>query len=421
MKEQLSLGLTGITAVLVGYASAAIIVFQAAQASGADASQVVSWLWALGIGMGAATIGLSLYYRSPILIAWSTPGAALLVTSLGSVSLNEAIAGFIFSSALITVFGLSGWIDRLAKWIPSSLAAAMLAGVLLKFVLGLFGAMEAAPIVVIVMLIFYVLGRTYWPSFNVPLVFLVGIALFVAMPVISWVGIDLSLGVHATMDSTASSMLSVNPDSVHSNSLGDWLAYPVWMSPEWSMQALMSVGIPLFIVTMCSQNLPGMAVLRANGFNMNPSLMITTTGVTGLLFAPFGGFAFNLAAITAAMCMGPEVHSNRGKWYMATVWAGAGYIMLGIFATSVTSVLTLLPVALVAAIAGIALLNTFGSSLSEAIESRELSSLITFLVTASGMSLLGVGSAFWGIVLGLMIVKVEPWLKSSSKKASECQ
>lgn len=364
----------GFVAVLVGYTSSAAIIFQAASAAGASAAEISSWLWALGIGMALTSGGLSLYFRTPVLTAWSTPGAALLVTGLSGLTLNEAVGVFLFSSALITLCGITGWFDRLMRQVPSPLAAAMLAGVLFQFGLQLFGAMESQLLLVGAMLLTYLLGRLLLPRYVIPLTLALGLLI-----------------------AALQGMLQVE-------TLTWELATPIWTWPSFSVPALIGVGVPLFIVTMASQNVPGLAVLRANGYDTPASPLITSTGLTGLLLAPFGGFAFNLAAITAAICMGREADPDPKRRYLASVWAGVFYLLTGIFGATVAALFAAFPTQLVMAIAGLALLGTISNSLAAALKEDSVrdSALLTFLVTASGMTLIGVGSAFWGLVIGLI-------------------
>ncbi|MEH6579367.1 MAG: benzoate/H(+) symporter BenE family transporter [Amphritea sp.] len=364
----------GFVAVLVGYTSSAVIIFQAAAAAGASAEQISSWLWALGIGMGLTSIGLSLYYRSPILTAWSTPGAALLVTGLSGIPMSEAIGSFLFCSLLITVCGITGWFEKVMQYVPQSLASAMLAGVLLQFGLNLFESLQSQLLLVGVMLATYLISRDLFPRYIIPLALTAG------------------LGVAAIEGLLKLENLS-------------WqLAKPVLMMPSFSLSALIGVGIPLFIVTMASQNVPGIAVLRANGYQTPASPLISWTGFTGFLLAPFGGFSFNLAAITAAICMGKEADPDPDKRYLASIWAGMFYLLTGLFGATVAGLFAAFPAELVMAIAGLALLGTIGNSLatSLAMEDGREAALITFLVTASGLSLMGIGSAFWGLLLGLL-------------------
>ena len=366
---------SGFVAVLVGYTSAAAIVFQAAAAGGATPEQISSWLWALGLGMGISGISLSMYYKNPVMIAWSTPGAALLVTSLPGIPMNEAIAAFLFSSALITLCGVTGWFDHIMKLVPQALASAMLAGVLLRFGLDVFVAMESDFPLVGLMLVVYITGKHLLPRYAIPLTFMSGVIV-------------------------ASLMGSIQP--IH---LEPSFTRPVFVMPVFSITTLIGVGIPLFVVTMASQNVPGIAVLRSHGYQTPASPLIGWTGFTGMLLAPFGGVAFNLAAITAAICMGKDVDPDKSRRYLAAIWAGVFYIIAGLFGASVTVLLSAFPVELIMAIAGLALLGTIANSLNNALSDESLreASILTFAITASGMSLLSIGSAFWGLLVGLFI------------------
>ncbi|CAM5222590.1 Benzoate membrane transport protein OS=Castellaniella defragrans OX=75697 GN=HNR28_001722 PE=4 SV=1 [Castellaniella defragrans] len=358
---------------LVGYTSSVAIIFQAASAAGANAAQLASWMWALGIGMGVTCITLSLVWRAPVLTAWSTPGAALLATSLGGVGLAHSIGIFIASSALIVLCGVTGWFQKLMDWVPRHLASAMLAGILLRFGMDLFSSMQGRPTLVIAMFATFLVARKLLPRYSIPLSLLVGTV---------WALLQGSLSLRGL----------------------DWTpAHPVWMTPEFSLPTLLGVALPLFIVTMTSQNIPGLAVLRANGYARVPaSPLISWTGLTGIVLAPFGGFAFNLAAITAAICMSPDADPDATQRYRASVWAGVFYFITGVFGATVVALFAAFPHELVAAIAGLALLGTLGTSIHESLQAPEHrdAALVTFLATASGMSLLGIGSAFWGLVLG---------------------
>lgn len=362
----------GFLAVLVGYSSSAAIVFEAARAAGADAAQMASWLCALGLGMGLSCIALSLRYRAPVLTAWSTPGAALLATSLHGVSMAQAIGVFMFASALAAWAGFSGWFERLMHRIPRALVSALLAGVLLEFGLGAFGALARAPLLVGAMLLTLLAARRFAPRYAVALSFGAGVA--VAAIGGAW---------------------HVGPLPWH-------VTHPVWVTPRWSWSALLGIGLPLFVVTMAAQNLPGIAMLRTHGYSTPASPLVGWTGLLGVLLAPFGGFSFNLAAITAGICMSPEADPDPHRRWRAAVWAGSFYAATGLLGASVAALFAAFPQALVAGIAGLALLGTLGNSLSGALAdaSWREPALITFLVTASGFTLGGIGSAFWGLLLG---------------------
>jgi len=369
----------GFIAVLVGYTSSAAIVFQAAHAAGATPGEIASWLWALGLGMGITCIGLSLRYRTPILTAWSTPGAALLATSLNGIGMAEAIGVFLFVSALITLAGVTGWFERIMHRLPKSLAAAMLAGILLRFGMSAFAALPGQLGLVGGMFAVFLVARRALPRYAVPLSFLCGL------------------------------LLAALAGDLHLAGVSFELARPVFTLPSFSLPSLIGVGLPLFIVTMASQNVPGLAVLRANGYSTPASPLLGWTGLTGLLLGPFGGYSFNLAAITAAICMSKDADPDPAQRYRAAVWAGIFYLLTGLLGATVSQLFAAVPPALIVAIAGFALLGTIGNSLYGALgdEKERDPALITFLVTASGLSLFGVGSAFWGLLFGLAALSLQ--------------
>ena len=381
------LSIAGVTAgfisVLVGFSSSAVIVFQAAQTAGTTPAEISSWLLALGVGMGATTIGLSLYYRSPIVTAWSTPGAALLITSLAGVPMAEAIGAFLFCAALITLCGVTGWFERIMDRVPQSLASGMLAGVLLRFGMDVFVSMQTQFVLACSMFATYVVCKRWMPRYGIVIV--LGVGMFIA-----WLQGLLHFDEFAIVFST-----------------------PIFTAPAFSWPTLLGVGVPLFFVTMTAQNVPGIAVMRASGYSPPISPLMTWTGAATLVLAPFGGFALNLAAITAAICMGSEAHADPTKRYMAAVSAGVFYLLIGIFGATVAALFAAFPKELVLTIAGLALLATIGNSLSAALADNEQRepALITFLVTASGISLLGIGAAFWGLVAGVVMLAVLSWTR----------
>ena len=374
----------GFITVLVGYTSSAAIVFEAARAAGGSQAQIASWLIVLGLAMGMTCIGLSLRYRIPVVTAWSTPGAALLATSLNGYSMNVAVGCFIFAAALILLCGVTGWFERAMAKVPMSLCAALLAGVLVRFGMNAFISMQTALTLVLPMFLVYLLCKRFKPRYVMLLVLLAGIGLA------QWQGL-----LHLDANQFA-------------------LAAPVWIAPEFNWHALIGVGLPLFIVTMASQNIPGVAVLRSAGYTPPVSALISWTGLTNLLLAPFGCFAVNLAAITAALCMGKEVHDDPAKRYQASVAAGSFYLILGISGAAVGAFLNAFPRELIFAIAGFALLGTIGSGLTIAMrdEQQREPALITFLVTASGLTLFGIGSAFWGLVAGVLALLILGYARS---------
>jgi benzoate membrane transport protein len=375
----------GFVAVLVGFTSSVAIIFQAAQALNATPAQIASWMWALGIGMGLCTVVPSLYYKKPIMVAWSTPGAAVLATAgvAGSFSMAEAVGAFMVSAVLITLFGITGWFEKLLSRIPVAIASALLAGVLARFGLNGFAAAQTALPLVLLMLAIYLLGKRWLPRYAVVLTLLGGVAYAAASRQMAWSSVSLSF------------------------------ALPVFVMPQFTFSALISLAIPLFVVTMASQNLPGVAAIRAAGYDgqIPVSKVITLTGVATFLLAPFGAFALNLSAITAAICMGRQAHPDPDKRYTAAVSCGLMYVVIGVFGAAVTSLLAAFPKELVAAIAGLALLGTIGAGLAAAVkdESHRDAALLTFLVTLSGVAIAGVGSAFWGVVAGALALFVQQY------------
>jgi benzoate membrane transport protein len=378
----------GFVAVLVGFTSSVVIVFAAAQALGATPAQTTSWIWALGLGMGATSIGLSLWYRQPVLTAWSTPGAALIAGTSGF-GLGEAIGAFVACGALIVLAGVTRAFERVMDRIPQAIAAALLAGVLARFGLDAVGAVKTAPLMVCVMAAVFLLGRRAWPRYAVPGVLLAGVAVAAAQ---------------GRMDTTAIV----------------WdMALPVWTTPVFSVAALVGLALPLFVVTMASQNLPGVAAQRAAGYATPVSPGITATGAASVLLAPFGGYAFNLAAITAAICMGREAHEDPARRYVASVAAGVFYIALGLVGGAVVGLLNAFPRELVLVVAGLALLGTIVGGLAAALkdERHRDAAGLTFLVTLSGISLLGIGAAFWGVLAGSAALMVQHYRSRPSPQA----
>ncbi|MCB3524600.1 benzoate/H(+) symporter BenE family transporter [Klebsiella grimontii] len=364
--------LAGFVAVLVGYASSAAIIWQAAAAAGADASQIAGWMTALGLGMGVSTLALTLWRKVPILTAWSTPGAALLVTGLQGVTLSQAVGVFIFANALIVLCGITGIFARLMKIIPHSLAAAMLAGILLRFGMQAFASLQGNLLLCGSMFAVWLLCKVWLPRFAVVAALLAG-------------GAVAGFSGEVTTSQIAFSFVA-----------------PSWIAPEFTPALLLSVGVPFFLVTMASQNAPGFATLQASGYRVPVSPLIVATGGLALLLSPFGVYSICIAAITAAICQSPEAHPDPQKRWFAAAAAGVFYLLAGIFGGSITSLMSALPMAWIQMLAGLALLGTISGSLFQALnqESERDAAVVTFLVTASGVTLGGVGSAFWGLALG---------------------
>ncbi|NHB98275.1 benzoate/H(+) symporter BenE family transporter [Photorhabdus stackebrandtii] len=367
--------IAGFVAVLVGYTSSAAIIFQAAEAAGATTMQIGGWLSMLGLGMGISSLGLSLYYRTPVLTAWSTPGAALLVTTMQGTSINEAIGIFIFASALILLCGITGLFARLMNYIPQALSAAMLAGILLRFGLDAFSSFSVNFVLTAGMCLTYLLTRRYLSRYAIVLTLLSGL-------IIAFLQGD----IHFEQQSAVA------------------FAIPEFIAPVFKLSSLLSVGVPFFIVTMASQNAPGIATLKAAGYQVSVSSLISWTALIALILSPFGGFSVCIAAITAAICMSPEIHTDPNRHYMAAAAAGVFYLIAGLFGGSISMLFSALPTALIHTIAGLALLGTISGSLLQALQNEKQrdAAVITFLITASGVTLLGVGAAFWGLIGGII-------------------
>ncbi len=364
--------LAGFVAVLVGYASSAAIIWQAAAAAGASATQIAGWMTALGLGMGVSTIALSLWYRMPVLTAWSTPGAALLATSLQGLTLAEAVGVFIFANALIVLCGVTGLFARLMKIIPHTLAAAMLAGILLRFGLQAFSNVEGHFVLCGSMLLAWLVCKALAPRYAIVATLIVG-------ALVAWLSGD-----------------------VVTDKLAFSIVMPEFTPPVFNWTSLISIGIPFFLATMASQNAPGFATMQAAGYRAAVSPLIIFTGGLALLLSPFGVYSICIAAITAAICQSPDAHPDAAQRWKAAVAAGIFYLLAGVFGGSITALLAALPLSWIQTLAGLALLGTISGSLFQALsqEKERDAVIVTFLVTASGLTLLGVGSAFWGLVAG---------------------
>ncbi|QVQ26285.1 benzoate/H(+) symporter BenE family transporter [Achromobacter deleyi] len=364
----------GLVAVLVSFGGTAVLMVQAGHAAGLDAARIGSWIGSLSLVLGVGGAFYSLRTGLPIVMAWSTPGAALLVTALAGVPFNEAIGAFVLAAALTLACGLFGWIDPILRRIPGEIAAAMLAGVLLNFGMGIFTHIGKQPALVLTMCAAYLLCRRWAPRYAVLVVMAVAVAMAAGLGLMQVEQLD-------------------------------WrLTEFVWTTPAFSAQAAVSLGIPLFVVAMASQNLPGLAILQAAGYRPPASRLVAATGFLGLLAAPFGAHSVTMGAISAAICTGPEAHADPGKRYIAAATYGIGYFALSIVAGAVAVFFQALPAALLAALAGLALLGTIMGGMAAAMANpqRREAALITLLATASGFSFWGIGSAFWGLAAGLL-------------------
>ncbi|HEY9320660.1 benzoate membrane transport protein [Achromobacter deleyi] len=364
----------GLVAVLVSFGGTAVLMVQAGHAAGLNSAQIGSWIGSLSLAFGFGGAFYSLRTGLPIVMAWSTPGAALLVTALVGVPFNEAIGAYVLAASLTLLCGLFGWIDPILRRIPGEIAAAMLAGVLLNFGMGIFSSVGKQPALVLAMCATYLACRRWAPRYAVLVVMVIAIALAFGLDLIR---LDLL----------------------------DWhLTEFVWTTPTFSAQAIVSLGIPLFVVAMASQNLPGLAILQAAGYRPPASRIVAATGLLGLLAAPFGAHSVTMGAISAAICTGPEAHPDPAKRYIAAATYGLGYVGLSVVAGAVAVFFQALPAALLAALAGLALLGTIMGGMAAAMANpqRREAALITLLATASGFSFWGIGSAFWGLAAGLL-------------------
>ncbi|AGH94379.1 benzoate/H(+) symporter BenE family transporter [Pseudobdellovibrio exovorus] len=361
---------------LVGMASSAILVFQEAAAFGVSSQEASSWLGSLCVGMGILTILLSTKYRVPVMIAWSTPGAALLISSAAGFTLPQAIGAFVFSAILMILSGATGVFEKIMNRVPQGLSAALLAGVLLSFTVNAVTAFNTQSILIAAMFVAYVVGKKYSPNFTMLFVLVTGISVSAALKLLRFENLSMS----ATEFT--------------------------WTWPEFSISALLSIGLPLFVVTMASQNITGFAIMRSYGYLPSVSKILTKTGILNLITAFFGGFAVNLAAVTAAIAMSADCNPNKDRRYMAAVISGVFYIIIGFMAGAITSVFSAFPQELVIAIAGFALFGTVSASLQKALSQEEgkEATFITFVIAASGFKFLNIGSAFWSLVIGGLVL-----------------
>lgn len=371
----------GFIAVMVGFTSSVMIIFQAATAAGASEIEISSWLFGLGLSIGIPCIILSLYYRMPILLGWSTPGAALLATSLNGVSMPEAIGAFVISALLTIIAGFTGLFEKIIDHIPRSLTSAMLAGILLHFGLDVFSAMQDQFLMVFMMLSTYLIGKRLFPRYVIIVVLITGIII-----------------------AKLTGLLDIH-------NLSFRLSTPVFTLPEFSLGSLISISIPLFVVTMTSQNLPGFVILNAANYHPCVSALTSWTGISTLLFAPFGSYSVSLTALTAAICTSKEADPDPALRYRSSVFAGLCWLLIATFGTTLVVLITAFPKELVIAIAGLALFSTISGSFKTALEDEKQRepAIITILTSASGISLFGIGAAFWGLIAGIIASLILNW------------
>lgn len=362
----------GLVSVIVNYGGTFILVFQAAKVAGLSPELTASWVWAVSIGVGVTGLLLSWYSREPIITAWSTPAAAFLVTALASVSHAEAIGAYLLSAGAFVLLGVTGYFERLIRMIPPGIAAGLLAGILLQFGIGAFASLSVDPLLAGLLVFAYLIFKRFSARYAVVGILVLGLAYLLASR-----QVDLSA---VTLE----------------------FATPVFTAPAFSLNAALSVALPLFLITLTGQYMPGMLVLRNDGFTTSASPIVSVTGLGSLLMAPFGSHAFNIAAITAAICTGKEAHEDPGKRWIAGIAAGFCYILVGVFGVTLAGLFMAFPATFITTLAGLALLGTIGGSLANAVadaRSRE-AALITFLASAAKITLFGIGGAFWGLLIG---------------------
>lgn len=364
----------GLISVIVNYGGTFILVFQAAKVAGLSPELTASWVWSISIGVGVTGLVLSWLSREPIITAWSTPAAAFLVTALATTPYAEAVGAYVVSAAAFVVLGLSGWFERVIRLIPPGVASGLLAGILLQFGIKAFGGMSVDPVLAGLLIVAYVLLKRLTARYAVVGILALGLAFLLAQDRVDLSGLQLRF------------------------------AAPMFTRPEFTLNALLSVALPLFLITLTGQYMPGMLVLRNDGFKTSANPIVTLTGLGSLLMAPFGSHALNIAAITAAICTGKEAHEEPSRRWIAGIAAGVFYILVGVFGVTLAAVFMAFPATFITTLAGLALLGTIGGSLANALadaKTRE-ASLITFLAAAANISMLGIGGAFWGLVIGLV-------------------
>ncbi|GJQ55552.1 MAG: benzoate transporter [Rhodocyclaceae bacterium] len=364
----------GLISVIVNYGGTFILVFQAAKVAGLSPELTASWVWSISIGVGVTGLILSWMTREPIITAWSTPAAAFLVTALATTPYAEAVGAYLISAAAFVVLGLSGWFERVIRLIPPGVASGLLAGILLQFGIKAFGGVSIDPLLAGLLIVTYVVLKRFSARFAVVGILVLGLAFLLIQERVDLSGLTLKF------------------------------AAPVFTLPAFSLNALLSVALPLFLITLTGQYMPGMLVLRNDGFRTSANPIVTVTGLGSLLMAPFGSHAFNIAAITAAICTGREAHEDPSRRWIAGIAAGVGYILVGVFGVTLAAVFMAFPATFITTLAGLALLGTIGGSLASALAdatTRE-ASLITFLAAAANITMLGIGGAFWGLVIGLI-------------------
>lgn len=365
----------GFITFLVGISVSAVLVVEAAQTLGASTEQITSWFWALGLAIGLSGLLLSWKFKYPVATSWSTAGLALILATGSGYSLNEAIGAFLVCGVLTAALGFLGIFQRVLSYIPQSLTSAMLAGVLLKFGISLFASMQNEWAFILSLLAAYILSKRFWPRYSIVITVIAGIALCPLFLKFSMPAIQIAM------------------------------AKPVWISPAFSSSAILGLALPLFVINMASQYLPGLAMIKSYGYQPNVNQLIGWTGTAQAIFSPFGSYSVNIAAISAAISLDDQVHPDPAKRYIAGMSCGFFYIVMGIFAATLTSFLMSFPAVFITALAGIALLGTISHNIAIAFHepSEREAALLTFLFSASGIQFFGIGAAFWGLIFGFAV------------------
>ena len=366
--------IAGLLAVIVSFAGSAVIIFQAAHVAGLSEELTSSWIWAVSIGSGVTGVFLCWRTKIPVITAWSTPGAALLVVMLPGVPFAEAVGAYLASAVIVIAIGLTGTLDMIMRRIPGAVCSGMFAGILFSFGARVFTSIEVEPPLALSMIGCFILFRKLSPRYSVAAVMAVGIIVSALMGLLQFDSLRLSVAV------------------------------PVFTAPAWSGAAVLGIGLPLALVTLTGQYISGMAVLHASGYPVRSNGIMAVTGLASLLLAPFGAHAINLSSLTAAICTGKEAHENPARRYVAGLCCGGLYILFGLFGMTITSLFASLPAIFIAVLAGLALVGAFTSGLAGMFADRENleSGVIAFLATASGMAFLGLGAPFWGLALGTL-------------------
>lgn len=365
----------GFITFLIGISVSAVLVIQAAQILGANTAQITSWFWALGLGIGLAGMFLSWKLKYPVSTAWSTAGLALIIATGSGYSLNEAIGAFLVCGLITAVLGYLGIFERVLTLIPQSLTSAMLAGVLLKFGIELFASLKTDWGFILSLLAVYIVAKKLTPRYSIVLTVIAAVAL---CPVFL---------------------------DFHTPAVTWSMAQPVWMTPDFTWSAILGLALPLFVINMASQYLPGIAMIKSYGYQPDVNKLIGGTGLIQTLLAPFGCYSVNIAAISAAVSLDDQVHPDPSKRYIAGISCGFFYVLMGLFAATLTSLLMSFPHIFIVALAGIALFGTISHNIALAfheVSDRE-AALMTFLFSASGVQFFGIGSAFWGLLFGFAV------------------